>query len=169
MMLTASNNVSLAFCQSVVEPLCLGFLSCFPFVPMVMNLFSRDVHTILHLRCLLVTSVSSFSTLLDYFVFFLCVTAWSHISLQKHLLSSASGLTLSLCASPNSLNNLFWFHSNNRFCLHCFVLLSYLSSFAPTTTNLCRTSLWTTFTSLWTSFKLWYYALILQLSSSHSL
>ena len=77
--------------------------------------------------------------------------------------SSASGITLSLRAPSNSLNNLFWFDSNNQFCLHCFVLLSYLSSFAPTVTNLCRTSLWTTsapFLFTWT-FKLWYDVFIL--------
>ena len=93
-----------------------------------------------------VSSPSSFSTFLNQSVLSLCVTAWSHISLQKRLLSSASGITLSLCAPSNSLNNLFWFDSNNRFCLYCFVLLSYLSSFAPTATNLCRTSSWTTLT-----------------------
>ena len=42
MMLTAFNNLSLSFCQSVVDLLCLGFLSCIPFVPMVMNFFSRN-------------------------------------------------------------------------------------------------------------------------------
>ena len=73
-------------------------------------------------------------------MFSLCVTVWSHISLQNGLLSTASGLTLSLCVPSNPLNNLFWFDSNNQFCLFYLVLLSYLSRFAPTTTNLCRTS-----------------------------
>ena len=44
------------------------------------------------------------------------------------LLSSASGITISLCALSNSLNNISWFDSNNRFCLYCFVLLSYRAS-----------------------------------------
>ena len=74
---------------------------------------------------------SSFSTFFKQSVFLLCVTAWSHISLQKLLLSSSSGITLSLCTPSNSLNNLFWFDSNNRFWMNCFVILSYLSSFAP--------------------------------------
>ena len=58
MMLTFSYNLSLLFCQSVVDLLCLSFLFCMPFVPMVMNLFFRVVHTIFQLRCLLVTSRS---------------------------------------------------------------------------------------------------------------
>ena len=56
-------------------------------------------------------------TLLNQTSFSLGVTAWSHISLQKCLLSSASGVRLSLCTPSNSLNNLLWFNSNNRFCL----------------------------------------------------
>ena len=60
--------------------------------------------------------------------------------ITKRLLSSASGITISLCLPSNSLSNLFWFDSNNRFCLYCYVLLLYLSSFAPTATNLCQTS-----------------------------
>ena len=47
----------------------------------------------------------------------LSVTVWSHISLQKCLHTSASGIILSLCVSSNSLNNLFWFDSNMWFCL----------------------------------------------------
>ena len=82
-----------------------------------------------------VSSPSSFSTLLSQSVFSLGVTTWSHISLQKRLLSSASGFTLSLCVPSSSLINLFWFDSNNRFCLYCFVLLSYLSSFVSTATK----------------------------------
>ena len=39
MMLTASYNLSLSFCQSVVDLLCLGFLSCIPFVLIVKHLF----------------------------------------------------------------------------------------------------------------------------------
>ena len=62
---------------------------------------------------------------------FLCVTAWSHVSLQKHLFSSASGITLSLYVPSNSLNNLFCFGLNSWFCLYCFALLSYFSSFVP--------------------------------------
>ena len=89
-------------------------------------------------------SPSSFSIVLKQSVLSLCITAWSHILLQKRLFSSASGITLFLCAPSNSLNNFFWFDSNNRFCLYCFVLLSYLSSFAPTATNLYRTSSLTT-------------------------
>ena len=38
-MLTASYNLSLSFCQLVVDLLYLYFFSCIPFVPMVMNLF----------------------------------------------------------------------------------------------------------------------------------
>ena len=101
---------------------------------------------------------NSFSTLFKQSVFSLWVTAWSHISLQKRLLCSASDITLSLCAPSNSFNNLSWFDSNNRFCLYCFVLLSYLSSFALTTTNLCLPSSWTApapFFYIELSFKLW--------------
>ena len=58
MMLNASYNLPLTFCQLLVDLLCLGFLSCIPFVPMVMTLFFRGVCTILQLRCLLVTSRS---------------------------------------------------------------------------------------------------------------
>ena len=64
--------------------------------------------------CHLVSSPTSISFFLNQYVFFLCVTAWSHISLQKHLLSSAAGITRSLRFPSNSLNNLFWFDSNNR-------------------------------------------------------
>ena len=103
-----------------------------------------------------VSSPSSFSTFLNQSVFSLCVTAWSHISSQKRLLFSAFGILLSLCIPSNSLNNLFWFDSNNRFCLYCFVLLSYLSSFAPTATNLCRTSSSTIPTPFLFTFNLWY-------------
>ena len=91
-----------------------------------------------------VSCPSSFSTFPNQSVFSLCVTAWSNILLQKRLLSPAYGITLSLCVPSNSVNNLFWFNSNNRFCLYCFVPLSYLSSFATTAANLCRTSSWTT-------------------------
>ena len=58
MMLTASYNSSLSFCQLVVDLLCLTFLSWIPFVPKVLNLFFQGVHLILELRCLLVNSRS---------------------------------------------------------------------------------------------------------------
>ena len=103
-----------------------------------------------------VSSPSSFSIFLNQSVFSLCVTAWSYISSQKRLLFSAFGILLSLCIPSNSLNNLFWFDSNNRFCLYCFVLLPYLSSFAPTATNLCRTSSSTIPAPFLFTFNLWY-------------
>ena len=59
------------------------------------------------------------STFLNQSVFSLWITAWSHILFQKRLLSSTSGITFSLCALSNSLNNLFWFDSNNQFYLYC--------------------------------------------------
>ena len=59
---------------------------------------------------------------------------------SNRLLPSGSGITLSLCAPSDSLTSLFWFDSNNRLCLDCFVLLSYLSIFVQTATNLCQTS-----------------------------
>ena len=84
-----------------------------------------------------VSSSNSFLTFFNQSMSSLCITAWSHIYLQKCLLSSTSGITLSLCVPSNSLNNLFWFDSNKRFCMCCAVLMSYLSSFTPTATNLC--------------------------------
>ena len=105
-----------------------------------------------------VSSPSSFSTFLNQSVFSLCVTAWSHISSQKRLLSSAFGILLYLIIPSNSLNNLLWFDSNNRFCLFCFVLLPYLSSFAPTATNLCRTSSSTIPAPFLFTFNLWQFS-----------
>ena len=88
--------------------------------------------------------VNSSSTFLNHSGFSLCFTGLPHMLLQKRVLSSASGTTVSPCTPSNSSNNFFWFNSNKRFCLYCSVLLSYLSSFAPIATNLCCTSLWTT-------------------------
>ena len=82
-------------------------------------------------------SSNSFSTFLSQTLFSLYVTAWSFISAQIRLLSSTSDITLSLCCSSNSLNNLFWFDSNKCFCLHWSVLLSCFSIFAPTASSLC--------------------------------
>lgn len=91
----------------------------------------------------IVNSSNSFFTFLSQFVFSLCISVWSHISLQKLLLSSTSGITLSLYVLSNWLNNLPWLDSNKWFCLYYSILLSYLSGFAPTANNLCRTSSWT--------------------------
>ena len=188
MLLTTSYNLSLSYCQLVVDPLCLGFLFCLPFVSMVINLFFRDICTILQLKFLLVkvpcdwskidsrfpfsisftqskvlrgtiylgklfswrhlsncrailmckllkflnqypctssgtgnpstcfltflislcmpsrtvSSSNLFSAFINKSVFSLCFTAWSHISLQKRLLSSASGIALYLYVSSIS-------------------------------------------------------------------
>ena len=83
------------------------------------------------------SSPSSLPTFLNQSAFSLCITTWSHISLGKLLLSYASGITISICVTSNLLNNLFWFDSNNRFCLYYSVLLSYISSSALTATSLC--------------------------------
>ena len=87
-----------------------------------------------------VSSPSSFSAFLNKSVFSPCVIARSHTSLQKRLLASASGINLSLFVSSSSINNLLWFGSNDQFYLYCSSLLSYLSNFATTANNLCRTS-----------------------------
>ena len=67
----------------------------------------------------------------------------------------------------NLLNILFWFDSNNRFCLHCFVLLPYLSSFGPTATNLFVNYFSTFSFYIELPFKLLYGAFILQFPFSH--
>ena len=61
MMLITSYNLSLSFCQLVVDLLCLGFLCCIHIVPMVINLFFRGFRTILQLGCVLVTFRSKVS------------------------------------------------------------------------------------------------------------
>ena len=85
-------------------------------------------------------SFNSFSTFLAQSEFSLCITASSDISLQNHLLSPASGIKLSLYVPSKSLSTLVWFDSNKQFCLYFSALLSYLSSFAPTTAKICRES-----------------------------
>ena len=54
-----------------------------------------------------VGSSNSFSTFLNQSVFSMCITSWSHKSLQKCLPSSASGITFSVCVFSILLDNLF--------------------------------------------------------------
>ena len=121
-------------------PSALGFSSSAFFLPPSLLLkFQYVCHLVL--LALLIYSPPSSTNLCFVCVLFICLTtAWSHISLQKHLLSSAFSITLSLCVSSNSLNNLFWFDSEKRFCLYCSALLLYLSSFASRATSLCQIS-----------------------------
>ena len=88
-------------------PSALGFSSLAFFLPPSLLLkFQYVCHLVL--LALLICSPPSSTNLCSVCVLFICLTtAWSHISLQKHLLSSASSMTLSLCGPSNLLNDLF--------------------------------------------------------------
>ena len=91
-------------------PSALGFSSSAFFLPPSLLLkFQYVCHLVL--LALLIYSPPSSTNLCFVCVLFICLTtAWSHISLQKHLLSSAFSITLSLCVSSKSHLSSLIFH-----------------------------------------------------------
>lgn len=118
--------------------------SCSPSVPGAFQFFT--VYDWCFFASLFLLFVSNF---FNHFTASLCITGWSHISLQDLKLSWLPSLMSLLLFSISSLSNNFaWFVWNILPWIYCSVLASYLLSLDDVPVNLCFSSSITTFSTL---------------------